>query len=363
MKESYSISKQSNFSRTLANEGSAGAYYTDLEHCMWIGKFLAFPDDEVCCLEPFIGNGAAVKQIIGENLWVKIFGVELNSEVAKATQQDPRVEKLLNADFFNGIKSLNKKFSFCFANPPYGIDQSNRNVRLERLALEKISQKIKTQGVLVYVIPFYVLKEEKFAKYLFSRYEIVHIYKFHKREYAKFQQVVIFAIRKQNNVSIKAEYENFYERIIDESLIEELPVNYEGPKIHINASYASEVGIFESLEFDINKGLSYIKNSPLTNHLWKSIEVPQYMNNDIGKPPVSLKDDFYYLLGVSGTGQGIAGDETRGDLHLQRGNVKRVKTSRIEIEPSGIRKEIVRESTAICYKIIENDGTITSFEQ
>ena len=61
------IKKQSEFSRTKANEAKMGAYYTDVGHCVSIGRFLQFPEDEVCCLEPSIGDGKAVLAVTGKD--------------------------------------------------------------------------------------------------------------------------------------------------------------------------------------------------------------------------------------------------------------------------------------------------------
>ena len=50
------IRHESRFSRGLANHAKLGAYYTDVEHCMAMRKFLNFPqEEEVLCLEPSIG--------------------------------------------------------------------------------------------------------------------------------------------------------------------------------------------------------------------------------------------------------------------------------------------------------------------
>lgn len=60
------IKKQSEFSRARHNEAKMGAYYTDPGHCRRIGKFLEFPEEEVCCLEPSIGDGEAVFAVTGK---------------------------------------------------------------------------------------------------------------------------------------------------------------------------------------------------------------------------------------------------------------------------------------------------------
>ena len=120
------IRQQSTFSRTMDNMVKMGAYYTDIEHCIDIGKQLKFPETEVSVLEPSIGDGSAVLAVTGKNETthenVKIFGVELNEISAKECQENPLLEEVLEADFLEGVRIKNNVFSFVFGNPPYMED-------------------------------------------------------------------------------------------------------------------------------------------------------------------------------------------------------------------------------------------------
>lgn len=61
------IQQESGFSRSLANHAKLGAYYTDVEHCRAMGKYLNFPhEEEVLCLEPSIGDGMAIRTVTGK---------------------------------------------------------------------------------------------------------------------------------------------------------------------------------------------------------------------------------------------------------------------------------------------------------
>ena len=61
------VKKQSRFTRLKYNEAKMGAYYTDPQHCRYISRFLQFPEeDEVCCLEPSIGDGKAILTVTGK---------------------------------------------------------------------------------------------------------------------------------------------------------------------------------------------------------------------------------------------------------------------------------------------------------
>ena len=91
--------RKNNFSRNVANESKMGAYYTDLAHAKSIGEMLVFPEgEEVCCLDPAIGNGEAVLEVVKHGN-VKVFGVELNDAVAEQTERKQAIPVLSREDF------------------------------------------------------------------------------------------------------------------------------------------------------------------------------------------------------------------------------------------------------------------------
>ena len=110
------IFMQSTFSRSLHNEAKMGAYYTDTDHCVRLARLFDWPDEEVCVLEPSIGDGKAVQAITQNAPKSTIFGVELNKSTFDQLEQ--KFPYLLNEDFLHGVKISRKAFSFCFANPP-----------------------------------------------------------------------------------------------------------------------------------------------------------------------------------------------------------------------------------------------------
>ena len=361
------FTKQNSFSRSIINDAKMGAYFTDISHCKWISNFLEFPIDEmVCALEPSIGNAAAIKAVIEadrkEN--VKIFGVELNKETVNLVQNDPDVEKILHADFLNGIKVSHSVFSFCFSNPPYGTDeQSGRGVRLERSFLEKLTNYLKTDGVLVYIIPYSTFVDESFLKIWCSRYSTKGVYRFHDEEFKKFKQIVAFGVKKHGTGYFRTEYEKLLNSI---SRLEEVPIlppDYNGEKIIVKPSNAEQIEYFSEKDFSVDKAKKYLSRTPLYKVLAEKAEQKSYTSSELSSPPIKLKRDLMYLLAVSGGGQGLAGSEEHGDLHLQRGTVKVVETTGVEKrENSESFQERVKTSSSICMAIIENSGKITRFQ-
>lgn len=350
--------KQNSFSRSLANDMKMGAYYTDIEHCNRIGNLFAFPEEEVCVVEPSIGDAEAVLAVTGKATRpnIKIFGVELNPITCEKLEAEKKVDFLLNADFLNGIKVSHNSFSFCFANPPYGVAQDEKK-RLETLFVEKLGNYIAVNGILALVIPYYVLTDEGFLKTFFKWFQPVAEFRFDDEIYQQFKQIVVIGMKREYIGYLRSSYDEYVERIDSIDKLPYLPAaDAEVAKIKVMPSYEEKIEYFTTLIFDAARASEYLKNSCLYNVMAGKIFVPNYNATELGRPPVPLKKDLLYLCAISGGGQGIVGSEENGDLHLQRGVVKTVKI----VEDSSEEDEIIERSCAqINLNIIQNDGTIT----
>lgn len=375
------VRKQNSFSRSMANDEKLGAYYTDKNVCAMIGRYLAFPEAHVNVLEPSVGDSSALFTLLysaaqagaekAENtplnndnvqgianevksmLNTTTYAVELNPDTYQKLKEKEIIDYLINEDFLTGMKVTNKGFTFCFSNPPYGMNPLGKE-RFEVTFLQRISACVKPGGVLVYVIPEYVIKDEKkFRKEWTSRFVTAGIYRFPEKVYQQFKQCVLFGVRKNTIHTYEEELEDYDTRVAN---MEQIHENYEGEKLRVPASEEKEVKFFTTYEEDPVKNIKCLHESPVFKNL--RLEEKRYTNTKIGNPIVPLKEDLLYLLAVSGCGQGLAGSKETRDLHLQRGNVKRVENTRYEPNGDGL-KAIVTETSSVCMTILENDGTIT----
>lgn len=131
----------------------------------------------------------AVLTVTGGRENCKIFGVELNRDTyTECLQDNPKFTAVLNEDFLKGVKISNNKFSFCFANPPYG-ESAEEKKRLEQLFLERIAGYMRNGGYLALVIPYGVFKEEKFFRAVLGRFSLEGFYRFDDKEYEKYHQI------------------------------------------------------------------------------------------------------------------------------------------------------------------------------
>lgn len=79
------------------------------------------------------------------------------------------------------------------------------------------------EGILVYVIPYQVLQEERFLRSLFSRFTPLAVFKFDDKEFEKYHQVVVIAQKRSREGYLRDWYEKFKEQISEISNISYLP--------------------------------------------------------------------------------------------------------------------------------------------
>ena len=350
------VKKQNSFFQTRMNQAKLGAYYTDLEHCFYISKLLSFPDnEEVCCLEPSIGNGEAVCTVVNkkEHPKMHILGVELNRKTALEVMDNPMIEDCIYGDFLTDVIISENTFSFCFANPPYGDTDGSR---LEVKFLKKIIPYLMEGAVVVYVLPYYVAGSEAFLKSWCSHFETLHCYRFHEKEFEKWKQVVLIGRKIKGG---EVEKKDLIQRgLKNAEKIPLLPKDYPGEKISIIPSAGQMITEFRSRYFDAEKGKLALKKSTLETVLKDKLQVDKFITDRLGRPPIMPNAGQMYLMAISGAGQGRVGTEEAGDLHLQRGVVTNVEESEICQDTDGRMVETVQRFTRINFRIIENDGNI-----
>lgn len=359
------IHKQSGFSRTIANEQKMGAYYTDVGMCRRIRSLFSFPEEDECCiLEPSIGDAKAVLAVTGKETGardnLKIFGVELNPSTCAELKSNTLVDYLLNADFLNGVKISHNSFSFCFANPPYGVDNGSKK-RLEFLFCEKLWSYLTGHGILALVIPYYVLTDPNFLKGFFARFQPFATFRFDDAVYKQFQQIVVVAAKRPAIGYLRQQYDDYYLTIDELEKLPYLPFEEPEKKIKIQSSKNESIEYFTTLKFNVDEAGKMVANSSLFDMFSSKMFIPSFVATELGNPPMPLKKDLLYLTATAGGGQGLVGSEENADLHLQRG-VAKVVTSLETREENGSTVAVESSFTKIILKVVENNGRITTLE-
>lgn len=347
------------FFQTKQNELKMGAYYTDVEEMMRIRNLFDFSKvDQICALDPCVGNGDALLEIIGHSDNVKTYGVELNTKTYKQLLDESEIENVVNADFLQEVKITNNAFSFVFMNPPYGTTSDRQRFEFE--FLKRVIKYISEEGVFVYVVPYYIFhEEERLAAAYCTNFELKHIYKFHADEFELYKQIILVGTKKtyrQRDENMEAHLLGKINKIDD---LEVVPDSYD-EVIQVPKSSADKIKIFDSDRITAFDAMRASKKSKLYDLLHKRCRIDSIM--DIGTPPLPLREDHAYLLAATGYTEGLIGSEENGDLHLQRGILEKgIQREHIYSESGN---HTIKEKTL--YKTglttIESDGTIKRYE-
>ncbi len=270
------IKKQSEFSRKKFNDAKMGAYYTDVGHCRSISRFLQFPEDEeVCCLEPSIGDGRAVLVVTGKDLGkrpdVKIFGVEINEETHRTVSRDEDIHVCLKADFLNDVIISHSAFSFMFMNPPYGVQEDGE--RYELAFLKKAQPYLSKGAVAVVVVARYMAEQREFLAEWCGGFEPDHLYRFREKEYEKYQQVVLIGRKKGKYERNEEEEQRLYDMVSDQEKIPALPEEYKGECIVVPKSHEARISEFMTRVFHAGDAAECLRTSPLQEMVKEKIRV------------------------------------------------------------------------------------------
>ena len=351
--------KENSFFQNAQNMKKLGAYYTDVDHCRRIGNLFDFDQaEEICVLEPSIGDGQAVLAVTGGRENCKIFGVELNKDTfTEYLQENPKFTVVLNEDFLKGVKISNNKFSFCFANPPYGESVEEKK-RLEQLFLERIAGYMRNGGYLALVIPYGVFKEEKFFRAVLGRFSLEGFYRFDDKEYEKYHQIC--AVLKKKSPGYLRSY--FEEKFMAIQNLEDYPYLPEvaEEKYVVIDSRDRDIDMFTTRVFDHEAAAERIKGSSLWAEVSAKVFQRPYTGCELTSPIVPVSSEIGYLLAVTGGGEGLSGSAEDRTLHLQRGVAKRVQSEDPVKDDDGKARKIVQTTyTEIKLNIVENSGRIT----
>ena len=202
----------------LASTAKCGFFPSPPQVIKMIGSFIRADKLVGRLLDPCSGDGSALADIAtGLHVdGVQTFGVELDKE--RAEQAKDKLTKVVCGDL-NRVRAKKGSFSFMLLNPPYHKDHED-DQRLEAKFLTMTTPYLRTGGILVYLIPQSSLSK-RLARFLSSWYRKFIVCRFPGKSYDKFQQIVIFAIKKPPKTPIDDEA---YARLasVPETLLKEL---------------------------------------------------------------------------------------------------------------------------------------------
>ena len=333
------------FPRLARNFAKNGYFPTDeptLERAL---AALASSEGCMCICDPCAGEGVAIAEAahaLGRDQ-VRAYAVEYDAE--RAAHARNLVDCCLHSDLLDSTISR-QAFGLLWLNPPYGDmvrDQAGGDnpfkgrARLEKVFYEKTIPLLQYGGILVFIIPTYVLDKEIIG-WLTQHFANLRIY---RAVETKFKQAVIFGqrIRHRDLVSaeVKAARNLLSEVVHGQRELEELPSEWPFLPYIVPASKAEPEHFFRvSLEPEQLAGeIQRLKG------LWPSLDVHLGMTQRSLRPPARALSRWHLSLAlasgaISGVIKSPAGRilVVKGDTHKE----KKTKTEFAEQEDGSIHE-------------------------
>lgn len=193
------------FSRLANNFAKNGYFPTDEVTIAGCLQALDTSTTDVAVLDPCCGEGVALAEVKhhlqAAGAKVQAYGVEYNEERAWHAKQ--LLDVVAHSDIADmAIKP--RQFGVLFLNPPYGdlvADSAALDAvvggrkRLEKEFFRKSSPWVAVDGVLILIVPHYVLDVE-FATMIAKSYKDIRVFMAQEQQ---FKQCVIFGVRRKND--------------------------------------------------------------------------------------------------------------------------------------------------------------------
>jgi len=202
------------FSRIAHNFIKSGYYPTDEVTLQRIANAIAPAGSTARILDPCCGEGTALAELQHElqkqGASVESLGIEFHQERAGHAKQ--MLSRAIHSDMHDVVISP-RSIGLLFLNPPYGYgvaDKANTSdsetaERMEKTFLQKTTPLLVQHGVLVYIVPHYVLDAE-LATFLARHYRDLRVYMAPEQQ---FKQCVIFGIKDRPRHPPQAVLEEF----------------------------------------------------------------------------------------------------------------------------------------------------------
>ena len=291
---------------------------------------LAPSSGPMCILDPCAGEGVAIAEAahaLGREQ-VKAFAVEYDAE--RATHARRLVDRCLHGDLMDSLISR-QSFGLLWLNPPYGdltrgVDgnvgyQGQGRARLEKLFYQRSLPLLQYDGVLVLIIPAYVLDAE-FVGWLTRHFADLRIY---RAVDVQFKQVVIFGRRVRQREQVPEDAKTARSLLLQvgqgDIEAEELPCEWPFQPYTVPAS-PSEPEHFYRVTLEPEQFADEVQR---LQGLWPSIDTHLGAAQQLPRPPARALSHWHLALAlaagaVSGVVQSKNGRTlvVKGDTHKEK---------------------------------------------
>lgn len=329
------------FSRLANNFAKNGYYPTDAGTVERTLGALDFGGQNLAVLDPCCGEGTALAEIkhslTEAGAAVQAFGVEYNAE--RAWHAKTLLDVVAHSDV-NDMTIKARSFGLLFLNPPYGdlvadkaslSEATGGRKRLEKVFFHRSHPWLAIDGILVLIIPHYVLDTE-FATMIAKSYRDVRIYMAPEQQ---FKQCVIFGIKRRSD-RLDSKIVEQLEAVGLGQLPEELPEYW--PEARYEIPESKEMPTFVVSRINAQE-LDQELNTWHRDTLW-----PQF-NQFFGsihrkhRPPLRALSNWHLALALAaGQVSGVVTSKV-GRVLLIKGDTHKDKILRVTYEEAGKKGE------------------------
>lgn len=336
------------FPRLAQNFIKNGYFPTDAPTIERILTALDVSGQHLRVLDPCCGEGVALAEVkhhlsrCAEQ--VEAYGVEIDRE--RAWHAKGILDAVIHGDI-NDVTLSPRSIGLLFLNPPYGdtladkaqLGERTKGDRLEKQFFRRMLSVVGWGGVLVLIVPHYVLDAE-FANLIARNYERVRCFMSPEE---RFKQAIIFGVRKRSDRPEPAVV-TMLEAFGSGTLREVLPVSWpEAP--YLIPEIRTERWHFNALRMDAEQLAAELGRLRSVSTLW-----PQFRRHfgqgalDSRRPVVEMRPWHLAFALAAGQLKGLV-KSPDGSLMLVKGDTYKSKVMRTDIatEADG---SIVRTLTA-----------------
>lgn len=319
------------FPRLAQNFIKNGYFPTDDVTLSRILAALDIGAGKVRVLDPCCGEGVAlaeVKHHLSEcGAQVSAFGIEYDAE--RAWHAKNLLDRVIHGDVHDSLLSA-RAVGLLFLNPPYGdvvadkagTGEQTKRERLEKIFYRRTAQWVQFGGVLVLIVPHYVLDSDFSAK-IAGNFERVQVFMAPEQ---KFKQCVIFGVKKRAGSPDPATV-RMLEAVGKGELPPELPEHWQDEPYLVPA--APEEFSFQVIRLDgpqLEAELSRLSSSTL----WQQFPAIFSQGRQAHRRPLRQLSPWHLALALA-AGQ-ISGVVKSGDgrILLIRGETYKEKDTMVE---------------------------------
>jgi hypothetical protein len=152
---------------------------------------------KIHALDPCCGEGEAIRYFASSFWNVTTHGVEPDGE--RFTIASEVLDQTIHGSIFDARINPLGSVGLLWLNPPYGIDEGERvEMKFLRHSLKWLCE----DGVLVFIVPEHLFERERDRVWISVHFQKVRVFRFPRKEYPRFKQVVLFGVKREGSGEI-----------------------------------------------------------------------------------------------------------------------------------------------------------------